>query len=193
MGYYTGQYERYLNAVVDTDGSKFNITLNWNTWYTDTEVVEEKGQEILKGKWDSSQATVHTASSMGNVDFTDFYITHDNLGEYAVGTLQWNSGEVDHIGLMRSVNLGSGSAAAPSSTAGLSDQETLLIERAKKLSGAPEAEIEENPDGTVTIHLFETVDDGDGQSHTATWDWYTIDPKTMKGTNFMEEEIDLSE
>ncbi len=190
-GYYTGQYERYLNAVVDTDGNKFNITLNWNLWYADNETIEEQGQEILSGKWDSSKATVHTASSLGNVDFTDFYITHDNLGEYAVGTLQWNSGEVDHIGLMRGTPMNPGSAVTPSSTAGLSDQETLLIERAKKLSGAPEAELEKNMDGTVTIHLFETVDDGDGQSHTATWDWYTVDPKTMKGTNFMEEEIDL--
>ncbi len=191
-GYYTGQYERYLNAVVDTDGSKFNITLNWNLWYADEGAFEEDGQEILKGKWDSSKATAHTTSEIGNIDFTDFYITYENGGEYAVGTLLWNSGEVDHVGLMRGTPMNPSSAAAPSFTAGLSDQETILIERAKKLSGAPEAELEKNMDGTVTIHLFETVDDGDGQSHTATWDWYTVDPKTMKGTNFMEEEIDLS-
>ncbi|MCR4922977.1 MAG: zinc ribbon domain-containing protein [Lachnospiraceae bacterium] len=191
-GYYTGQYERYMNAVVDTDGSKFNITLNWNTWYTDTEVVEEKGQEVLKGKWDPSKATAHTTSGIGKIDFTDFYITHDNLREYAVGTLQWNSGEVDHIGLMRGIPMDPGSTVTPSSVVGLSDQETLLIQRAKKLSGAPEAEIEKNKDGRVLIHLFETVDDGNGESHTATWDWYTVDPKTMKGTNSLEEEIDLS-
>ena len=101
MGYYTGQYERYMNAVIDTDGKNFKITLNWDQWITDTGMEQETGKEILKGKWDSSKGTVHTASSLGNVDFTDFYITYDNGCEYAVGTLLWNSGEVDHIGLMR--------------------------------------------------------------------------------------------
>jgi hypothetical protein len=101
MGYYTGQYERYMNAVIDTDGKNFKITLNWDQWVTDTGTEQETGKEILKGKWDSSKGTVHTSSSLGNVDFTDFYITYDNGCEYAVGTLLWNSGEVDHIGLMR--------------------------------------------------------------------------------------------
>ncbi len=101
MGYYTGQYERYMNAVIDTDGKNFKITLNWDQWITDTGTEQETGKEILKGKWDSSKRTVHTSSSLGNVDITDFYITYDNGCEYAVGTLLWNSGEVDHIGLMR--------------------------------------------------------------------------------------------
>ncbi len=101
MGYYTGQYERYMNAVIDTDGKRFTLTLNWDLWVTDTDTVQEKGKEVLKGKWDSSKGTVHTSSSLGNIDFTDFYITYDDGCEYAVGTLTWNSGEVDHVGLMR--------------------------------------------------------------------------------------------
>ena len=37
------------------------------------------------------------------------------------------------------------------------------------------------------IHLYEDMD-----NHTATIDWYEIDPKTLKGTNFEGEAIDLS-
>ncbi|MBP5464016.1 MAG: hypothetical protein J6Y13_02435 [Treponema sp.] len=80
----------------------------------------------------------------------------------------------------------SGTASAPAS------KDAALIEKAKKHSGAPEAELEWNPDGTATIHLFETVDDGDGDSHVSTWDWYTIDPDTMTGTDFMEMPVDLN-
>ena len=46
--------------------------------------------------------------------------------------------------------------------------------------------IEENGDGTVSIHLY-----NDEVTHTATLDWYTINKETLKGTNFMEENIDL--
>lgn len=38
----------------------------------------------------------------------------------------------------------------------------------------PEAEVLANPDGTWTVHLFETVDEGGG-THTATSAWYTVD------------------
>ncbi|MGM9604652.1 MAG: hypothetical protein ACI3XG_06265 [Faecousia sp.] len=39
----------------------------------------------------------------------------------------------------------------------------------------PEAELMDNGDGTYTIHLFEIVDLGEGQTHTATSAWYTVD------------------
>ena len=38
----------------------------------------------------------------------------------------------------------------------------------------PEADVEDNGDGTFTIHLYETVD-LDGMTHTATSAWYTVD------------------
>ena len=41
--------------------------------------------------------------------------------------------------------------------------------------------------GNLFIHLYEDMDD-----HTATIDWYEIDPNTLKGTNFEGEEVDLS-
>ncbi len=69
---------------------------------------------------------------------------------------------------------------------GLSNDE--IVELAKKHSGAPAAELDQVMDnGNLYIHLYEDMDD-----HTATIDWYEIDPKTLKGTNFEGEAVDLS-
>lgn len=63
-----------------------------------------------------------------------------------------------------------------------------IVELAKKHSGAPVAELDQVMDnGNLYIHLYEDMDD-----HTATIDWYEIDPKTLKGTNFEGEAVDLS-
>ncbi len=68
----------------------------------------------------------------------------------------------------------------------LSNEE--IVELAKKHSGAPVAELDQVLDnGNLYIHLYEDMDD-----HTATIDWYEIDPKTLKGTNFEGEAVDLS-
>lgn len=64
-----------------------------------------------------------------------------------------------------------------------------IVELAKKHSGAPDAELDQVLDnGNLYIHLYEDMED-----HTATLDWYEIDPKTLKGTNFEGEAVDLSE
>ena len=46
----------------------------------------------------------------------------------------------------------------------------------KRISGfyPPEADAEDNGDGTYTVHLYEIVPDGDGTYHTATSAWYTV-------------------
>lgn len=63
-----------------------------------------------------------------------------------------------------------------------------ILERAKKLSGAPCAEVDSTTDdGKLVIHLYEDLED-----HTATYDWYTIDPDTLLGENLMGEEVDLN-
>jgi hypothetical protein len=63
-----------------------------------------------------------------------------------------------------------------------------IVELAKKHSGAPVAELDQVMDnGNLYIHLYEDMGD-----HTATIDWYEIDPKTLKGTNFEGEEVDLT-
>ncbi|MCR5237861.1 MAG: hypothetical protein K6E34_11745 [Lachnospiraceae bacterium] len=104
---YFEEPERYMHAVVDTDGEEFNLTLDWRMMvvpYEDPSDVDESGDEdeVLEGKWDSD-TTVHTWSDIGNVDFEGFYESEDENGieQYAVGRLHWNSGETDVIGLMR--------------------------------------------------------------------------------------------
>ncbi len=63
-----------------------------------------------------------------------------------------------------------------------------IVELAKKRSGAPIAELDQVMDnGNLYIHLYEDMGD-----HTATIDWYEIDPKTLKGKDFMGNDIDLS-
>ena len=63
-----------------------------------------------------------------------------------------------------------------------------ILERAKELSGAPCAEVDSvTDDGLMVIHLYEDLED-----HTATYDWYTINPATLKGENLMGDEVDLN-
>ncbi len=69
---------------------------------------------------------------------------------------------------------------------GLSDKE--IVNLARKRSGAPKAELDHVlEDGKLVIHLYEKLEDDD----IATWDWYTIDPETLSGTNFDGDEVNL--
>ncbi len=45
---------------------------------------------------------------------------------------------------------------------------------------------EKQQDGLVIIQLYDNL-----ENHNSTADWYTIDPKTAKGTDILENEIDL--
>ncbi len=63
-----------------------------------------------------------------------------------------------------------------------------IVELARIYEGAPEASLDSvDPDGTLNIHLYEI-----GQSNDATWNWYYIDPKTLKGTDLFGNEVDLN-
>ncbi len=80
-----------------------------------------------------------------------------------------------------------GEADVPDAGQGGSSNDEI-VEMARKHSGAPKAELDQVMDnGHLYIHLFEDMDD-----HQSTWDWYDIDPNTLKGTNFMGEEVDLN-
>ena len=54
----------------------------------------------------------------------------------------------------------------------------------------PEAETIINPDGTFTVHLYETVD-LDGEKHTATSAWYTVDVFGEGKNDLTEENVFL--
>ena len=55
----------------------------------------------------------------------------------------------------------------------------------------PEADIEENEDGSFTVHLYEIVD-LDGWSHTATSAWYTVDAFGVGVNEITGEEVYLA-
>lgn len=45
----------------------------------------------------------------------------------------------------------------------------------------------------VNIHIYENVDDGNGEGHTATYNWYYVSKKTGKGEDFYGNKVDLTE
>ena len=54
----------------------------------------------------------------------------------------------------------------------------------------PECDVTENEDGSLTIHLYEVVEQN-GESHTATSAWYTVDEYGMGQDDITGREIDL--
>ncbi|WP_029324723.1 SH3 domain-containing protein [Butyrivibrio sp. AE3004] len=74
----------------------------------------------------------------------------------------------------------------------VSDEE--ILRRAKIRSGAPLAQLDGiDEDGNIVIHLYEVITNEGEDGHTATWDWYYINPNTLKGTDFLGEPVDLNE
>lgn len=69
-----------------------------------------------------------------------------------------------------------------------------LCQAASEYTGAPVCEVdsEDDMEGTVTIHCYEIVDNGEDDVHTATVDWLTISVYTGIGTNLLGEEVDLT-
>ncbi|MGP1567652.1 MAG: hypothetical protein ACTTHM_02935 [Peptoanaerobacter stomatis] len=58
---------------------------------------------------------------------------------------------------------------------------------------APIVEIDDTRGDLVTIHLYEIVNDGGGEGHTATYNWYYVSRKTGKGEDLFSNKIDLTE
>lgn len=57
----------------------------------------------------------------------------------------------------------------------------------------PEVDYTVNKNGTITIHLYEIVDDGNGMSHTATSAWYTVDEYGVGVNEITQEKVNLNE
>ena len=98
-GAFDNDAERYLNAEIHSLGDVGKVTLNW--WYvffpSSGTSFEEDGSETLSGTW--SDGVLYTTSALGNVTLDRFFEV--NGTQYATGTLQWNSGELDYLALMR--------------------------------------------------------------------------------------------
>ncbi len=56
----------------------------------------------------------------------------------------------------------------------------------------PEAEVTENDDGSLTVHLFEIVEKAGIPAHTATSAWYTVDPFGVGVNDITGEEVYLA-
>ena len=80
---------------------------------------------------------------------------------------------------------------------GYTDDEILKL--AKKYFGnngeenKATVEIDSVEGNIVNIHIYEYVDDGNGEGHTATYNWYYISKKTGKGEDFYGNKVDLTE
>ena len=57
----------------------------------------------------------------------------------------------------------------------------------------PEADVEDNGDGSFSVHLYETVNNGDGTYHTATSAWYTVDASGIGTDDLFGNRIDLKQ
>lgn len=103
---YNPETVRYYNAEIDTEGEKFNITMNWAYMFMPEagQSVEESGNDLFEGTWDPETGTATAQSKWAKVDFDNFYIAADRSAEYATGTFYWISGETERIALMRVEN-----------------------------------------------------------------------------------------
>lgn len=101
-GVYGSDVERYFNVEIDTNGSYFDLTVNWKYFFDPVSgsSVDETHTDKFEGSYNSGNPTAQ--STYAKVDFDEFYISNDEKTEYAVGTFYWISGETDRIGLMRS-------------------------------------------------------------------------------------------
>ncbi len=196
-GEYASEGERYFNVNIHSLNDKVSFRIDW--WiYRDgnnKEYNEEYSGEG-QGKWNDDR-TGFTVDFDGNLEITKFIYLDDV--EYAFGTYQWISGEKDYIVLCRPDgkmeivdSRGASSSGSKSSDRSSESSEKLsndeIVELARKKSGAPLAELDStDPDGTLNIHLYD-----DNGTNTSTWDWYYINPETLKGTNFMGDEVDLN-
>ena len=110
-------------------------------------------------------------------------------GEYGVRYLYVPSANVKTVS-----SDGSESNASPNENTILADGAyNGLIESAKAYYAGNHdgyvptgASVEPQEDGTVAVQLFDDLDD-----HTATLEWYFIDPSTLKGTDLQGNAVDL--
>ena len=100
---YSPDVVRYFNVDINTEDSKFNVTMNWAYLFLTDEgqSVTEEGNDLFEGEWDASKGTATVQSKWAKVDFDNFFITSDYRAEYATGTFYWISGETERIALMR--------------------------------------------------------------------------------------------
>ena len=160
----------------------------------------KKGTAALEYQWDDviydvtsmGYGTYILTDSSGMLDPMDVVhtlvmsVSEDQskvmISEYGYTTVLEADGNYNSNGPGKTAENGSDSKGSGSGNITITD----IVEMAKTKSGAPNAELDSvDQDGTLNIRLY-------GNGTQDTWDWYYIDPKTLKGTNITGNVIDLN-
>ena len=175
------------NVNIHTVNGK--VSMGFDTWAEFDGIFEGDGKVIegdfigkYTGKWNDGNASFYVEDDAEMMEIDKIIYLDDSM--YAFGTITWISGEQEYLVLIRPISRME--LIDPTDLPKISNDE--IVERARKKSGAPAAELDSvDADGTLNIHLYEDMGD-----HTATVDWYTINPDTLKGRNMMGEPVDLN-
>ena len=207
----------YINMNIHSNDGKVRVKIHWGFFIVRGDDYYENYEDRISedsGKWNDD----YTGFTAGQVEIKKIiYKKGENEDEeFAFGEYQWESGEKSYIVLCRpndynmEVKGSSSSGTFDSSSSGGSKKSDSsgsdgskksseqssggklsnadIVEKARKKAGAPSAVLDSvDPDGTLNIHLYEDMGD-----HTATIDWYYIDPNTLKGTNLMGDAVNLN-
>ncbi len=207
----------YINMNIHSIDDKVKVKIHWGFFIVRGDDYYENYEDRTSedsGKWNDD----HTGFTAGQVEIKKIiYKKGENEDEeFALGEYQWESGEKSYIvlcrpndhnievkessnsGLFNSSGTGgskktdsndsSGSKKSDEGSGGSKLSNADIVEKARKKAGAPSAVLDSvDPDGTLNIHLYEDMGD-----HTATIDWYYIDPNTLKGTNLMGDAVNLN-
>ena len=207
----------YINMNIHSIDDKVKVKIHWGFFIVRGDDPYENYEDRTSedsGKWNDD----HTGFTAGQVEIKKIiYKKGENEDEeFALGEYQWESGEKSYIVLCRpndynmEVKGSSSSGTFDSSSSGGSKKSDSsgsdgskksseqssggklsnadIVEKARKKAGAPCAVLDSiDPDGTLNIHLYEDMGD-----HTATIDWYYINPDTLQGTNLMGDPVNLN-
>lgn len=196
---YTG-FTKYFfgSANIHINGNNVTLNIEWRAYQDDNESIsheiKEKQTEKYTGTMNNPGEGFYCENDEEWMNIEKFI--YDNKAMYGFGSLTNFSGDEYYVVFMRpesnmeiidtsdwTINQNNGSKGSSSG----SDNDAI-VEKARKKSGAPAAELDSiDPDGTLNIHLYE-----DTGGHTATIDWYYINPKTLKGENLMGDPVNLN-
>ena len=90
--------ERYFHADLLSSGQSGRLTFRWKYLFIPSSgTVEEEGSSDFSGSWSDGQ--LYATSAYGAVKLDRCFTA--NGKQYAYGSFQWNSGEIDYLALMR--------------------------------------------------------------------------------------------
>lgn len=106
------------------------------------------------------------------------------ISEYGNTTAITADGSTGSLG--KSSNSSDGKSSGSKGSGSGNVTVTDIVEMARVHSGAPNAELDSvDPDGTLNIRLY-------GNGTQDTWDWYYINPNTLRGTNIVGDSVNLN-